>query len=307
MSAKDRDMSDNVRASLLMVASMAGFAIEDLMIKLLSATVPVGQMLFMLGIGGSGFFALMIVLLRQRFWSADLTSGPFLLRSGAEMFSTMAGVTALSMIPLSLASSILQAAPLLVTIGAAVFLGEKVGWRRWTAICTGLLGVLLILRPGSDGFDPAVWLAVAAVLALAVRDLATRATTMRITTLQLTFWGFLLSVPAGLIVHLSLGQTMVSLSRSDWLMLGATQVLGITFYYTLTLALRLGEASFVVPFRYTRLIFAIALGVFVLGESIDSLMIVGLVLVTASGIYTLMREARRRRDSAAVTLLNGQP
>jgi len=289
-----------------MVASMAGFAVEDLMIKLLSATVPVGQMLFMLGIGGSGFFALMIVLLRQRFWSADLTSGPFLLRSGAEMFSTMAGVTALSMIPLSLASSILQAAPLLVTIGAAVFLGEKVGWRRWTAICTGLLGVLLILRPGSDGFDPAVWLAVAAVLALAVRDLATRATTMRITTLQLTFWGFLLSVPAGLIVHLSLGQTMVSLSRSDWLMLGVTQVLGITFYYTLTLALRLGEASVVVPFRYTRLIFAIALGVFVLGESIDSLMIVGLVLVTASGIYTLMREARRRRDSAAVSLPNGQ-
>jgi drug/metabolite transporter (DMT)-like permease len=295
-------MSDNLRASLLMVASMAGFAVEDLLIKLLSATVPIGQMLFMLGIGGAGFFALVILALRQRFWSPDLTSGPFLLRSGAEMFSTMAGVTALSLIPLSLASSILQAAPLLVTIGAAVFLGEQVGWRRWTAIGIGLLGVLLILRPGSEGFDPAVWLAVAAVFALAVRDLATRATTMRITTLQLTFWGFLLSVPSGLIIHVLMNQSFVVPSGPDWVKLAAVQVLGITFYFTLTLALRLGEASVVVPFRYTRLVFALALGILVLGETLDPMMIAGLILVTGSGLYTLMREARRnaviRREAA---------
>lgn len=288
-------MSDNVRASLLMVASMAGFAVEDLLIKQLSATVPVGQILLMLGFGGAGFFGLVTIILGQRFWSADLTSGPFVLRSAAEMFSTMVGVTALTLIPLSLASAILQAAPLLVTIGAALFLGEQVGWRRWTAIGVGLIGVMFILRPGTEGFNPAVWLAVAAVVALAVRDLATRATTMRITTLQITFWGYFLSIPAGLIVLFIMGQDMVALSGAAWLLLAGAQVLGITFYYALIVALRIGEASVVVPFRYSRLVFALALGVFVLDEQIDGLMMVGLILVTGSGLYTFMREAQRQR------------
>lgn len=288
-------MSDNVRASLLMVASMAGFAVEDLLIKQLSATVPVGQILLMLGLGGAGFFGLVTIILGQRFWSADLTSGPFVLRSAAEMFSTMVGVTALTLIPLSLASAILQAAPLLVTIGAALFLGEQVGWRRWTAIGVGLIGVMFILRPGTEGFNPAVWLAVAAVVALAVRDLATRATTMRITTLQITFWGYFLSIPAGLIVLFIMGQDMVALSGAAWLLLAGAQVLGITFYYALIVALRIGEASVVVPFRYSRLVFALALGVFVLDEQIDGLMMVGLILVTGSGLYTFMREAQRQR------------
>jgi drug/metabolite transporter (DMT)-like permease len=295
-------MSDNFRASLLMVITMAGFSVEDLFIKLLAATVPVGQILFLLGCGGTVFFALAALLLRQPLWSADLVSRPFALRSAGEMVSTMAGVTALTLIPLSLAAAILQAAPLLVTIGAALFLGEKVGWRRWSAIGVGIVGVFLILRPGSEGFNPAVWLAVLAVIALAARDLATRATSRRLTTLQLTFWGYALSIIAGGVVYLVMGQPAVALTRQDLLLLLGAQVLGIVFYFTLTLALRIGEASLVVPFRYTRLIFAISLGVLVLDETIDGWMIAGLVLLTASGLYTLLREARLNRIARRASL-----
>lgn len=292
-------MTDNIRASLLMVATMAGFAVEDLLIKQLAATLPVGQILVILGLGGTVFFALVSISLRQPIWSSVLLSRPVLLRNGAEMVSTMAGVTALTLIPLSMASSILQAAPILVTLGAAVVLREKVGWRRWSAILVGIFGVMLIIRPGAEGFNAAVWLAVVAVIALAFRDLATRAASTAISTLQLAFWGYGLSVPSGLILSLLRAQPWHWPGTNAVWMLAAAQVLGIVFYYCLTLALRLGESSVVVPFRYSRLIFALALGVGVLGETVDGLMLLGLLLVTASGLYTLLREARLRRASPA--------
>lgn len=288
-------MTDNLRASLLMVAAMAGFAVEDLLIKLLADTVPVGQILLMLGLGGSVFFGLVSAGLGQSIWSRSLLTGPVLLRNAAEMVSTGTGVLALTLIPLSLASSVLQAAPILVTLGAALILREQVGWRRWSAIVVGIAGVWLILRPGTEGFNPAVWLAVIAVVALAARDLATRVVSARISTLQLVFWGYSLSIPAGLILFVTLAETPVWPGAAAWLMFGAAQVLGIAFYYTLTLALRIGEPSLVVPFRYSRLVFALALGVLVLGEKPDGWMLAGLALVTASGLYTLLREAKRSR------------
>jgi len=292
-------MTNNLRASLLMVITMAGFSVEDLLIKQLSSSVPVGQILILFGFGGAVFYGVLSLVLRQPVWSAELISRPVILRNGAEMVSTMTGLTALTLLPLSLVSSILQAAPILVTIGAALVLGEKVGWRRWSAILVGIVGVILILRPGTDAFNPAVWLSVIAVVALAARDLATRATSTRISTLQLAFWGYALTIPSGLILHAVLGQPMTWPAPGDWAKLAGAQLLGIVFYYTLTLALRIGEASVVVPFRYSRLVFALALGVLVLGESVDALMLVGLALVTASGLYTLLREARRRSGERA--------
>ena len=300
-------MSDNLRACLLMVATMAGFSLEDLLIKQIAAELPAGQIVLYLGIGGSLFFGLAAASLRQRLWSADLTSRPVLLRSGAEMVSTMAGVAGLVLIPLSLASSILQAAPLLVTMGAALFLREKVGWRRWSAVAVGLAGVLLILKPGGGSLSLGVLLSVIAVIGVATRDLATRAITGRISTLQLAFWGYGLSIPSGLVMLVIAGSaqvwpTLVWPSPGTWAMLAAAQALGIIFYYTLTLALRIGEPSAVVPFRYSRLVFALALGVLVLDERIDGQMLAGLALVTGSGLYMLLREARlsRARRAAAI-------
>ena len=292
-------MTDNLKACLLMVATMAGFSLEDLLIKQVAGVIPVGQIVLTLGIGGSLFFALVSALLRQPLWNQGLKSRPVLLRSVAEMISTMAGITGLVLIPLSLASSILQAAPLLVTIGAALFLGEKVGWRRWTAIGVGLIGVMLILQPGAQGLNPGVWLSVLAVICVAARDLATRVIRASITTLQLAFWGYGLSIPSGLLLLAIQRPTLVWPDPKATAMLAGAQALGITFYYTLTLALRLGQSSAVVPFRYSRLVFALALGVLVLGERVDAAMIAGLALVTASGLYTLLREARLARSARA--------
>lgn len=288
----------NLTASLLMVATMAGFAVEDLIIKLLAATVPVGQVLLLLGLGGAAFFALVAGLRGERLLDPRLLSRPVVLRNTAEIVSSTAGITALVLLPLSLISSILQAAPLLAAAGAALFLGERVGWRRWTAICVGLAGVLLILRPGSAGMAGlafGIGCAIISVIAVAFRDLATRATPAGITTLQLAFWGYATTIVSGLLLTGLRGEPWVWPDAQGWLMLAFAQVLGITFYYTLTLALMIGESSVVVPFRYSRLVFALALGVGVLGERVDALMLVGLLLVTGSGLYTLLREARLAR------------
>jgi len=292
-------MTDNLKACLLMVATMAGFAVEDLLIKQVAGAIPVGQIVLLMGIGGSLFFAAASGLLRQPLWNQGLTSRPVLLRSAAEMVSTMAGIAGLVLIPLSLASSILQAAPILVTVGAALFLGERVGWRRWCAIAVGLVGVMLILQPGAQGLNPGVWLSVLAVICVAARDLATRVIRTSITTLQLAFWGYGLSIPSGLLLLAIQRSTLVWPDADSWALLAGAQALGITFYYTLTLALRLGQSSAVVPFRYTRLVFALALGVLVLGERVDAVMLLGLALVTLSGLYTLLREARLARAAKA--------
>jgi drug/metabolite transporter (DMT)-like permease len=160
------------------------------------------------------------------------------------------------------------------------------------------------LRSGAVDFNPAVWLAVLAVIGVAARDLATRATSAAISTLQLAFWGYALSIPSGIILYFVLGQTFVRPTAGQWLYLAGAQVLGITFYYVLTLVLRIGEASAVVPFRYSRLVFALALGVGVLGERPDIWMLAGSALVIASGLYTLTREARLRRQASPMA---GQP
>jgi drug/metabolite transporter (DMT)-like permease len=288
----------NLTASLLMVATMAGFAVEDLIIKLLAATVPVGQVLLMLGLGGAAFFGAVAAARGERLLDRRLLARPVLMRNTAEVVSSTAGITALVLLPLSLISSILQAAPLLAAAGAALFLGERVGWRRWTAICVGLAGVLLILRPGSAGMAGSAFgigCAIIAVIAVAFRDLATRATPVGITTLQLAFWGYATTIVSGLFLTALRAEPWVWPDAQGWLMLAVAQALGITFYYTLTLALMIGESSVVVPFRYSRLVFALALGVGVLGETVDALMLVGLLLVTGSGLYTLLREAKLAR------------
>jgi drug/metabolite transporter (DMT)-like permease len=192
----------NLTASLLMVATMAGFAVEDLLLKLLSATVPVGQLLLMLGLGGGAFFAAAAALRKESLRDRRLLTRPVLLRNAAEVVASMSGITALVLLPLSLFSSIFQAAPLVAAAGAALFLRERVGWRRWTAICIGLAGVLLILHPGGAGGSAVpsafgIVCAIVAVLAVALRDLATRATPPGLTTLQLAFWGYATTIISG--------------------------------------------------------------------------------------------------------------
>jgi len=282
---------DNVRGSVLMVASMAGFAVEDVLIKQMTSALPIGQVLALIGCGGTLVFGTLTRIDGKRVISRDALSRLIVLRNVGEVVGSVTFVAALALTTLSSASAILQATPLAVTLGAALLLGESVGWRRWTAVSIGFVGVLLIIQPGLAGFTPASLLAVVAVAALAMRDLASRAVPTRIASTQLAAWAFMSLVPAGLATMLVMGTPPVLLSAPDTARLGAVFVISALSYYALVGATRTGEVSAIVPFRYTRLVFALILGRVVFGEHPDPLMLTGAGLIVGTGIYTIWRSA----------------
>jgi drug/metabolite transporter (DMT)-like permease len=293
-------MSGNLRGIFLMIASMAGFAVEDALIKTAAETLPVGQILILLGTGGATIFGLLAWRGGAQVFSPVLATRPVLVRNIAEMFGTMAFVSAIVLAPLSTVTAIIQATPLAVTLGAAVFLKAPVGWRRWTAILVGFAGVLLIVRPGSAAFDLGVVLAVIGVFGLAARDVATRAVPASVSSLQLATWGFASVVPAGMILLLASGGAVVP-DRSATLALVGALSIGVFAYYAIIAAMRVGEIAVVMPFRYSRLVFGMAIGILVFGERPDALTYVGAAIVIATGLYTLIREARLSRAQSPLS------
>ncbi len=285
---------NNLRASLLMVGAMAGFAIEDAIIKYLSALMPVGQIVLVIGLGGGTIFCLLARARRLTILSIEALRGAVLLRNLGEMVSASLVVLAIALVPLAVVTAILQAIPLVVTLGAALFLREPVGWRRWSAILVGFAGVLLILRPGAADFDPAALLALAAVVSLSVRDLATRRVAPTIHSLQLTTWGFLMIIPAGLILLALVAAPPVAPTAGEWGWLLAAVASGVLAYAALVGATRAGDIAVTTPFRYSRLVFAMAIGFFIFGERPDALTLAGSALVVGAGLFTLWREMRLR-------------
>lgn len=294
---------DNLRGALLMVLSMLGFAIEDMFIKLLADSVPTGQIIAMLGIGGALIFGVVVLAQGQRIFEPAMLGTPVLLRAAGEIIGAVCFITAITLTPLSTASAILQATPLVVTLGAALFLAEPVGWRRWSAIGAGFLGVLLIIRPGLDGFSPLSLFAVVAVIGLAMRDIATRRVASTLTSMQLSFLGFLAIIPAGLALLWIADAAPVPLDPRSALYTGAALGIGVFAYYAIVAATRIGDVSFISPFRYSRLIFALLIGIAVFSERPDTLTLVGAAIIVASGIYTVWRERKLRRPPIA-TLSN---
>lgn len=288
---------DNLRGSLLMVAAMAGFAIEDAVIKYLAAVMPVGQIMVVIGLGGALVFGLIASQRKLGLFVPDFLRGAVLVRNLAEMVGAAAVVMAIALVPLAAVTAILQAMPLAVTLGAALFLREPVGWRRWSAIVVGFVGVLMILRPGSAGFDPAALLAVIGVLALSVRDLATRRVPPRVHSLQLSAWGFVMIIPAGLLLLALTASAPVAPTAGQWGWLMGGLLAGILAYGALVSATRLGDIAATTPFRYSRLIFAMAIGAAFFGERPDAMTLAGSVLVVGAGLYTLLRQIRLQRGA----------
>ncbi|SFA76738.1 Permease of the drug/metabolite transporter (DMT) superfamily [Poseidonocella pacifica] len=290
---------ENLRGILFMTFAMAGFAVEDMFIKAASQGVPVGEILLLLGFGGGPVFALLAWRQGQRLLSPVLLQRPVVLRNLAEIIGTCGFVSAIALIPLTTASAIAQAMPLVVTMGAALIFGEQVGWRRWSAIGVGFLGVMVIIRPGLEGFDPLSLLAVLAVFGLAGRDLAARAVPRSVPNLQLAAYGFLMLIPTGVIL-LGISGPAVWPSAFEWGCILGAIVFGAVSYYAITVATRLGDVSVITPFRYSRLIFALIIGTFVFGERPDSFTWIGMALIIGSGLYTILRERRLARRGVAI-------
>lgn len=289
---------NNLRGSVLMVASMAAFSLEDLFIKFATKSLPLGQVLILFGLGGMIVFMILTARRGEALLHPAIMSRPIVLRSVCEVMGRSCFTLALALTPLSSASAILQATPLIVTIGAVIFFGETVGWRRWLAIVIGLGGVLLILRPGLSGFEPASLFAVLGTLGFAGRDLATRAAPQSMSNMQLGVWGFFMLVVAGcLMLNWTGGITWPS--ANNLLQIAGAIIFGVIAYNALTIAMRSGEISVIAPFRYTRLVFAMVLGVIIFAERPDSLTLLGSAIVVGCGLYSVFRERTLQQSAAS--------
>lgn len=292
-------MSGNMLGAMLMVAAMAGFALEDMWLKAVARQLPVGQILILFGLGG----VIVCAALARRHGARILTPvarhRAIGWRAASEVAGRLGYTLAIALSPLSTASAILQATPLVVTLGAALFFGERVGWRRWLAIAVGFVGVLVVLRPWGAGFNAASVFAVIGMLGFAGRDLATRAAPRGLSNEVLGVYGFAMLIPAGLLLLAVQPGGPVMPDAANWARLAAATVVGVTAYLMLTAAMRMGEVGVIAPFRYTRLVFALALGALAFGERPDGLMLLGCVLIVGSGLFTLMRSRRVSRSDVS--------
>ena len=274
-----------------MMMSMACFAVEDTFIKLLSARLPATQILFSIGFGGALITLVLAIVLNVNLADKILLNKHVISRTIADLFGALSFTSAMVLIPMSLLASILQATPLFVTLGAAILLGEKVGWRRWSAIFIGFLGVIIILQPGYGSFQLASLLGLAAVLCLALRDVVTRDMATEIPTLTVTFYACLAMGSAGFIAYPFFGPPIMPTTYEAIILICAA-IIGLTGYFLLVLATRKGDVSVIAPFRYSRLLFSLGLASLILGEKLTLPILLGGLLVVSSGIYTFGRERK---------------
>jgi S-adenosylmethionine uptake transporter len=194
--------------------------------------------------------------------------------------------------PLANATAILQSLPLAITLAGALFLGEQVGVRRWTAVAIGFLGVLLIVRPGAEGFTVYALFALASVACVTLRDIVTRRMSPAVSSVAVA-----LAAAGG--VTLSAG--MAGLVVGGWVapdprelaLLAAASLCVIAGYLLSVMVMRRGEVSFVAPFRYTSIVWALLLGFVVFGDWPDALTLVGVAIVVGAASFTLWRAGRR--------------
>lgn len=286
-------MTDNLRGSLFMTLAMLGFAFEDSLLKLAAREIPLGEILAVMGLIGMGLFSAMALRNGVSPLPRSILSRTMALRSGSEIIGRVFYALALALTPISQASAILQATPLVVVLGAAILFGEKVGALRWFLIVLGFAGVLIIIRPGLDGFSALSLLAVAGLLGFAGRDLATRAAPPALTNAQLGVAGFLMLALSGVILLMLNGEAISMTPRAFAFTAGAA-VFGVAAYAALTTAMRTGQVGVVTPFRYSRLLFALVIGYTVFGERPDVWTLVGSAIIVGCGIIILTQNRKRR-------------
>ncbi|WP_426230262.1 DMT family transporter [Pararhizobium sp. DWP3-4] len=283
----------NFRGAIFMCLAMAGFTCNDALIKSVTGVMNAGQIMLV-----RGFFTSVLVLLLARHFGAMrsfrlILSPVVALRIAAEVGASISYIYALGQIPLANASAILQALPLAVTLGAALFLGDPVGWRRWLAILIGFAGVLIILRPGPDGFTAAALSVVVSVVFAAIRDLCTRRIDPAVPSLFISVITAIVITMTGAVLIVPLGGWQPMTITSIGILAGASLLL-LVGYQCIVLAMRNGEIAIVAPFRYTSLIWSISIGILFFSEEPDVWMVTGVAIIIASGLYTFARENKRR-------------
>ena len=300
-------VSDNLRGAGLMAVSMAAFTFNDTAIKSLEGSLPLAQTILLRGIASSVLMALVAARLGALHFSLPHRDwGRIALRSIADLGATFLFLGALFQMPLANLTAILQALPLTVALGAALVYREPLGWRRLVAIGIGFGGVLLIVRPGAEGFNTYALWGVGAVFFVTVRDLAARRLTPGTPSITVALVGSVLITVAAGAVTWSEGWQPVDAAQAG--RIGLASVFILVGYLASVAVMRVGEIGFVAPYRYTGLIWALVLGWLVFGDWPDRLTLVGATIVVATGLFTLYREqvlARRAAASANVARVAG--
>ncbi len=264
---------------------MAAFAVEDALVKAVSATLPIGQILILFGLGGAMVFAGVAYAKSESLFTAGVVSRPMRLRFLFEIIGRLFYFLAVALTPLSSATVILQATPIVVVAGASIFFSERVGWVRWVAIFIGLIGVITVINPTAASFSALSILAVIGMFGLAGRDLASRAAPASLSTSVLGFYGFLSVAVAGVLFSLWDAKGFFKPDVQTLVFLLSAIIAGVIAYSALMLAMRTGEVSAVTPFRYSRLLFGIALGVLFFDERLTTSMILGSALIVVAGLF----------------------
>ncbi len=279
-----------------MLVSMGCFVTSDTLIKIVGRDMPVGQIMFLRGLFAFLIVGVLALATGALFKLRMALTGTVALRTFFEVGSTIFFFSGLMRLPFADAAAIGQFTPLAVTAGAAMFLSEPVGWRRWLATLVGLLGVLLIIRPGTSAFNPAAILIVICVFFVAARDLITKHMGSAIPALLLILVSAGAVSLAGLCAIPFEAWIRPPLTSYGWLALSALGVTG--GYYGAIVAMRAGEIAVVAPFRYTAMLFALTWGYLIFGEVPDHITWAGIAIVVIAGVYTFHRESVRKREAA---------
>ncbi|MCT4609352.1 MAG: DMT family transporter [Pelagimonas sp.] len=287
--------SENTRGALLMMASMAAFTFGDTCVKALSGDMPLSQILVIRGVLASiAIFLLAQAMgqLRLRLPRKDLIL--VLLRCFGEVGAAYFFLQALFHLPLANVTALLQMLPLTVTLGGALIFGENVGWRRWSAIAIGFVGMLLIVQPGTDGFNLYTVYGLLAVLFVTIRDLSTRRLSPIVPSLTVTLWASITVLIFAL--FLALSEDWVPLTGENLPLLLGSSLFIIGGYSFSVFVMRVGDVSFTAPFRYTGLLWALLLGWLIFGDWPDNVTLLGGAIVVATGLYTLFRQGKHQAE-----------
>ena len=282
-------LNENLLGAALMTCCVLAYVLNDAVMKLLFADIDFFQAIFLRGLVSLPpllVLALMTKTLLQKYSAKNQRL--MIIRILAEIGTTVTFLTALKHMPLANVTAILQSLPLAITMAAAIFLGEPVGWRRWSAICLGFTGVLIIIRPGLAGFNSYSLLALAAVLLLTVREISTRQLDKKIPTVTVA-----LSTTLGITAFAALmliGDEWAEINFVSWSLIIAAAAAVTVATLLSVVAMRTGDIGFVSPFRYTSLIGAIGLGILLFGEWPDGMTLLGAVIIAFAGVYSLYRE-----------------
>lgn len=291
-------MPDILRAIILMVLGSFLFTWGDLFMKFSTQNMSLGLVTMMLGGGMAVFFAVLMRRSEQPFFDRKYLHFAMLMRCGGEAVGVVGIIIALAFSPLSTVTALMQSLPLVLTIMGAVFLKEPIGWRRVLALMAGLIGVLIIIRPGMAGFDFFATFTLLGVAGMAVRDFGTRIMPKEISTATLSFFGASTIVVTG---------ALMIVVTNDWsapTWPGVGFGMGLVFFGSIgtlavSTAMRLGDVSVISPFRYVRVVFGVGAGILIFGESVDFPIILGSTIVVAAGLYSWMRERKLAQESVA--------